>query len=340
MTDLVSHLKAFARSLGFAFVGLTPPEPPPHLAEYNDWLARNFHGEMNYLAAERARERRANPRRVLPDCKTILVAALPYAPARGEPIAAYAIGDDYHDVIPRKLRELVAWLEGEVGHAIAHRIYTDTGPLLERELAQRAGLGWIGKNTMLINPRGGSYFLLGEVLMDFELPPDPPFTADHCGTCTRCIDACPTEAILPDRILDSRRCISYLTIELKGSIPRELRGHCSSWVFGCDVCQMVCPWNLRFAASLTPDPELSPRDAPPLNLADELSLTPEQFNAKYKGTPIKRARRKGYLRNIAVALGNGGGEEATAALEKSLETETEPLIREHAEWATNKIRNA
>ena len=338
MTVQASRLKTFARSLGFAFVGLTSPEPPPHLREYNEWLAKDHHGEMSYLATERARERRTDPRQILPDCKTILLAALPYAPARGEPIAAYALGDDYHDVIPRKLRELMAWLENETGRRIAHKIYTDTGPLLERELAQRAGLGWIGKNTMLINPRGGSYFLLGEVLMDFELPPDPPFTADHCGTCTRCIDACPTDAILPDRILDSRRCISYLTIELKGSILEGLRDRCSGWVFGCDICQMVCPWNLRFAADLAPDPDPLPRRALPLNLNAELSLTPEQFEAKYKTSPIKRAKRKGYLRNVAVALGNVGGEEAKRALEESLQTETEPLIREHAEWAVRKLQ--
>ncbi|HLF02347.1 MAG TPA: QueG-associated DUF1730 domain-containing protein, partial [Anaerolineales bacterium] len=183
MTALPDRLKSLAHSLGFAFVGFTSAEPPPHLDEYNRWIENGYHGEMQYLETDRARERRADPRLILPNCKTILVAALPYPPARDPAgsIAAYALGADYHAVIPRKLTQLILWLESEVGRPIAHKIYTDTGPILERELAQRAGLGWIGKNTMLINPKGGSYFLLGEVLMDLELPPDPPFTADHCG---------------------------------------------------------------------------------------------------------------------------------------------------------------
>ncbi|MEK7278249.1 MAG: tRNA epoxyqueuosine(34) reductase QueG, partial [Chloroflexota bacterium] len=278
-----------------------------------------------------------DPRLIFPECKTILVAALPYPAGNTTgPVADYALGDDYHDVIPRQLRELVAWLESETGRPIAHRIYTDTGPLLERELAQRAGLGWIGKNTMLINPRAGSYFLLGEALIDLELPPDPPFAADHCGTCTRCMDACPTGAILDGRALDARRCISYLTIELKDSIPEELREKTGSWIFGCDICQAVCPWNVRFAATLAPDAALAPHHPSP-NLAAELSLTAEQFNAKFKGSPIKRARRRGYLRNVAVALGNTGGAGALPALEKCLDSETDPLVREHVEWGARKI---
>jgi epoxyqueuosine reductase len=320
-----------------AFVGLTTPDPPPHLDTYTNWLTHNYHGQMGYLAADRARERRANPRLILPSCKTILAVTLPYTPGdTAGPIASYALGNDYHDVIPRKLTQLMQWLESQVGHPIEHRIYTDTGPLLERELAQRAGLGWIGKNTLLINPQGGSYFLLGEVLMDLELPIDPPFTADHCGTCTRCIDACPTDAILPDRVLDSRRCISYLTIELKDSIPIELRDQMGGWIFGCDICQAVCPWNLRFADNLIPDPELAPRPQP-THLETELSLTLEQFSAKFKGSPIKRAKRQGYVRNVAVALGNGGDEKAARSLEESLSSETEPLVREHVEWALRKI---
>jgi epoxyqueuosine reductase len=329
MNDLPTRLRSHAHTLGFAFLGLTTPEPPPHLNEYNQWLANGYHGEMAYLATDRARLRRADPREILPNCKTILVAALPYTPGDTHgPIAAYAQGDDYHDVIPPKLESLMAWLQTETGQPIEYKIYTDTGPLLERELAQRAGLGWIGKNTLLINPQGGSYFLLSEVLMDLELPPDPPHTTDHCGTCTRCIDACPTDAILPDHVLDARRCISYLTIELKGSIPADLRPHMGSWIFGCDICQAVCPWNERFAANLTPDPALLPRHAPP-HLPTELALTPEAFNAKYKGSPVKRTKRRGYLRNVAVALANEGN---TQALKNCLEKEEEPLVREHAAW--------
>jgi epoxyqueuosine reductase len=339
MTGLVERLKQHARTLGFAFCGLTAPDPPPHLDRYQRWLAEGKHGQMAYLETERARERRADPRRILPGCKTILVAALPHAPGQAQgPVAAYALGDDYHDLIPRKLRELMRRLEADCGRSIDYKVYADTGPLLERELAQRAGLGWIGKNTMLIHPKAGSYFLLGEVLMDLELPADPPFTLDGCGTCTRCIEACPTDAILDDRTLDARRCISYLTIELKGPIPEEYRDLSAGWAFGCDVCQAVCPWNLRFAASLVPDPELVSRRAPG-SLAGDLALTSEQFNAAFKGSPIRRAKRGGYLRNVAVALGNLGGPDSGPALEKCLETETDPLVREHAEWALRKIRS-
>jgi epoxyqueuosine reductase len=333
LTSLVNRLKSFAHTLGFAYIGITTPEPPPHITQYNQWLDNGHHGEMAYLATDRARQRRADPREILPECKSILVAALPYTPGNTHgPIAAYALGDDYHDVVPPKLAALVAWLEAETGRTIPHKIYTDTGPLLERDLAQRAGLGWVGKNTMLINPQGGSCFLLGEVLLDLDLPPDLPFETDHCGTCTLCIDACPTGAILPDRVLDARRCISYLTIELKGPIPADLRPAMGSWIFGCDICQAVCPWNIRFAANLTPDPAFAPRHTPP-HLPTELSISHEAFNAKYKNSPIKRAKRRGYLRNIAVELGNEDSEEATQALQNALAVESEPLVREHAEWA-------
>lgn len=335
---LASRLKARAHELGFTFCGLTTPDPPPHLADYEAWLAADHHGEMAYLETERACQRRADPRLILPECKSILVVAMPYPPGNMDgPIAAYALGDDYHEVIPSRLRELVAWLEAEVGHLISHKIYTDTGPLLERDLAQRAGLGWIGKNTMLINPKAGSYFLLGEALLDLDLPADDPFVADRCGACTRCIEACPTDAILENRVLDSRRCISYLTIELKGSIPEDLREKMGGWIFGCDICQAVCPWNVRFADSVTPDPALAARQSPP-DLADELSLTPEQFNTKFKDSPMTRAKRRGYLRNVAVALGNGDSPEAIPALNACAEAEPEPLVREHVRWALARFR--
>jgi epoxyqueuosine reductase len=335
--NLAARLKARAWELGFAFCGITTPEPPPHLAEYERWLDAGHHGEMNYLATERARQRRAHPRLILPDCKSILVVALPYPPGNTEgPIAAYALGHDYHEVIPARLRKLMTWLEAEVQHPIAHKVYTDTGPLLERELAQRAGLGWIGKNTMLIRPKVGSYFLLGEVLLDLDLPPDEPFPSDRCGTCTRCIEACPTGAILENRVLDSRRCTSYLTIELKGSIPEDLRGAMGGWIFGCDICQAVCPWNVRFADSVAPDPALASNPPPP-DLRNELSLTPEQFNTKFKDSPIRRTKRRGYSRNVAVALGNSGDPGAIPALKASIEVEPDPLVREHVHWALGRL---
>jgi len=344
--SLTQAIKQQARWLGFLLAGVTTPETPPHFSTFECWLDAGQHGEMRYLADERARARRADPRLILPKCKSILVLAAPYAALKPSEtseglgptgrVAAYAWGDDYHNVFLPRLGELVAFIEAQVGHPVSNRYYTDTGPILERDLAQRAGLGWIGKNTCLINPKHGSYFLLAEILLGIELEPDPPFVPDHCGTCTRCIEACPTECILPDRTIDARRCISYLTIELKGDIPTELRPLLGYWIFGCDVCQIVCPWN-RFA-SLQGDASFSPRpDLPAPNLIRELELTPEAFNRKFKDSPLKRAKRRGYLRSVAVALGNSGDEKTIPALENARE-DIEPMIREHAAWALKIVK--
>ncbi len=296
---------------------------------------------MDYLASQRSQIRRADPKQILPECKSILVLALPY-PAVSQKtvnrqrstfnIAAYALGADYHEVIPPRLKQIVEFIEKQVGHPVPHRCYTDSGPLLERELAQRAGLGWIGKNSMLIHPKAGSTFLLAEILLGIELEPDDPFPTDHCGTCTRCLDACPTQCILPDRTLDSRRCISYLTIENKGKIPEELRELIGSWIFGCDICQQVCPWN-RF--SLPSDPALEPSIPLPVQTSD-LLLSSVEFNQRFRHSPIKRSKRRGYLRNLAAATGNTGNEDDLPFLEQAAKDE-EPLVQEHAKWAIDKI---
>jgi epoxyqueuosine reductase len=230
------------------------------------------------------------------------------------------------------MKELVQFIEEQAGRPVKNRWYTDSGPLLERDLAQRAGIGWIGKNTCLINPKQGSYFLLSEILLDLALEPDPPFVTDHCGTCTRCIEACPTDCILPDRTIDATRCISYLTIELKDEIPVELRDRIGNWVFGCDICQMVCPWN-RFAGE--GDPAFGNQGSSE-HLTEELSISGTEFNQRFKATPVKRAKRRGYLRNVAVALGNTGDMHILPVLQKALKDE-EPLVREHASWAIDEI---
>ena len=343
---LKQDIKYQARRLGFLLTGVTTPDAPSHVSTYQQWLQDGHHGEMHYLATERAQICRANPRLILPNCQSIFVLAIPYSKpnsfsSNNSPnpegcVAAYAWGDDYHDVIIPKLKELVAFIKKQTGTTIPNRYYTDTGPVLERDLAQRAGLGWIGKNSCLINPKSGSYFLLAEILLGIALDPDPPISTDHCGTCTRCIQACPTGCILPNRTIDAQRCISYLTIELKGEIPKELRPLIGNHIFGCDACQTVCPWN-RFAtqeidASFAPRPEL-----PSPNLIQELSLTPEEFSRKFKGNPIKRAKRRGYLRNISIALGNSENPDARPALEKAIE-DPEPLIREHVAWALDHIQ--
>jgi len=336
--DLKEEIKAKSRQLGFILAGVTTPEPPPHYSTFENWLARGHHGTMNYLAEARARTRRADPRTILPECRSILVIATPYSPSSpsrrgiGGEVASYAWGEDYHDVLPARMQELVQFIEEQVGSPVKNRWYTDTGPILERDLAQRAGLGWIGKNTCLIHPKHGSYFLLSEILLDLDLEPDPPFVTDHCGTCRRCIEACPTDCILPDRTLDASRCISYLTIELKEDIPTELRDKMGNWIFGCDVCQRVCPWN-RFAGE--GDPSFGHQD-PLHSLTDELVISTQEFNQRFKRSPVKRARRRGYLRNVAVALGNTGDMHVLPVLQNALNDE-EPLVREHAKWAIEKI---
>jgi epoxyqueuosine reductase len=333
-----------AHRLGFELVGVTSPEPPPHFAAFETWLQAGRQAEMAYLATERARQRRGDPRQILPECRSILVLGIHYPPPqphssppeRGQ-VAAYACSDDYHDLLPARLQALVAFIEAQTGEPVPNRCYTDTGPILERDLAQRAGLGWIGKNTCLIHPRRGSYFLLAEILLGIDLDPDPPFTPDHCGSCTRCLQACPTSCILPDRTIDSGRCISYLTIELKGPIPADLRSSLGSWVFGCDICQQVCPWNQRFAAPADEAIFTTRPDAQQPDLAAELALNLQDFNHKFKGTPIRRTKRRGYLRNVAVALGNSGSPDALPALARTLSAEPEPLVRQHAAWALGQI---
>jgi epoxyqueuosine reductase len=343
---LTQRIKQEAHKLGFHHVGITTPEPPIHLEIYQQWLSAGHHADMAWMATDEARLRRADPRKILPECQSILCLGMHYFPSTPLPgedgqmgegkIAAYAWGDDYHDTIGENLRKLVFFIENQLGHSIPNRWYTDTGPILEKELAQRAGLGWIGKNTNLINPQSGSYFILAEILLGIELIPNNPFPSDHCGSCRRCIEACPTDCILPNRTIDAGRCISYLTIELKGHIPQDLRPKIGEWLFGCDICQQVCPWNLRFAP-VEGDARFAPRfGMPPVSLRDELHLNPQEFNRRFKGSPIKRAKRRGYLRNVAIALGNMEKPETVLALSQSL-MDNEALVRGHAAWALGQI---
>jgi epoxyqueuosine reductase len=341
LTDII---KNEARRLGFSLAGVTTPEPPPHWTVYKDWLSMGRHGSMDYITDRR----RADPRLVLPECRSILMLAVSY-PSLGSVsqenaihptgrIAAYAWGSDYHLVLPERLRKLTSFIESQAGNPVPHRYYTDTGPLLERDLAQRAGLGWIGKNTCLIHPKIGSYFLLAEILLGIELEPDEPFNADRCGTCTRCVTACPTGCILPDRTLDARRCVSYLTIENKNEIPLDLRPQLANRIFGCDICQQVCPWN-KFAIQEHDSAFSTLHERQEPDLIAELALKPQEFNRKFKESPILRSKRRGYIRNVAVALGNLGDPIALPALEKVLQ-DNEPLIREHATWAVQQIQKS
>ena len=341
-------IKEEAARQGFSLAGITTPDPPAHLEFFERWLAAGWHGEMAYLASDTSRQRRADPRLLLPECRSILVLGVPYYPSRQEEgekgeglrgsVAAYAWGEDYHSVLKERLQRLAAFIDAQVGHPVPSRVYTDSAPLLERELAQRAGLGWIGKNTCLIHPRLGSYFFLAEVLLGIALQPDTPFTVDHCGSCTRCMDACPTGCIGAQRSLDARGCIAYLTIELKGAIPEELRPALGNRIFGCDVCQQVCPWN-RFAP-VQGDPAFAARqDVPAPDLPAELALTADGFRRKFASSPVLRAKRSGYLRNVAVALGNLGDAAALPALERAARADPDALVREHAQWAVERVKS-
>jgi len=272
---------------------------------------------------------------------------VPEDPARGV-IARYARGEDYHDVLKGRLQDLLGWLyqtaqDRGLATGVRGLAYVDTGPILERELGLRAGLGWFGRNTMLLHPKRGSYFFLGLLLLDFPLPPDPPFRADHCGSCRACLDRCPTGALLGRDgdgapVMDARRCISYLTVELKGPIPRDLRAAMGNRIFGCDICQEVCPWNRRFAVAASDTAYRAGPDTDGQALIELMGLSEEGFQARFSGSPVKRAKRRGFLRNVAVALGNWGSREAFPALARALD-DPEPLVRGHAAWALGQLLN-
>lgn len=279
---LESQIKARAAALGFDLCGITTAEAPPHVAAYQQWLADGCHGEMRYMT------RRLNPAQILPGCRSVIVVGLNYYHPGAPHLARYVGSRDYHDVMGEKLAELAQLVNG--------RWYVDTGPVLERDLAQRAGLGWIGKHTNLVNRRFGNWILLGEVLTTCELAPDTP-EREHCGKCRRCLDACPTGALTAPYRLDARRCISYLTIEFKGEIPKELRSKIGDRLFGCDACLEACPWN-RFAKPST----WTPRPLPPLE--EMLWWTEQQFAEHFCGTPIYRLKLARLIRNIRVVLAN------------------------------------
>jgi len=349
-TELGDWIVKRAHRLGFSLVGFAPAGPSRAAARYRVWLERGYHGHMAYLARPEAVARRQDVNQVLPGVQTVVALAANYyttsPPAElGEDpawglISRYAWGDDYHDLLTDRLRQLGAAIEDQVGGAVAWRAYVDTGPLLEREWAARAGLGFVGRNTHLIHPRGGSWLFLGELLLTVVVDPPPEASpspaSGSCGTCTRCLEACPTGALVAPHVLDARRCISYLTIELKGSIPADLRPMIGNRIFGCDICQDVCPWNRRFAqpsseAAFQPRPE----NAAP-SLLDLMALDEEGFRRRFRGSPIRRAKRRGLLRNVAVALGNWGDRAAIPALAHAL-SDPEPLVRGHAAWALGRI---
>lgn len=332
-----------ANELGFELVGITPAAHSETIARYQQWIESGYAGEMRYL--EKHLPLKMDVRRLLAEAKSVISLAMNYYtldpsealtqdPGRGQ-ISRYAWGDDYHELIRERLLELVTFIKQTAETELRTRVCVDTAPIIEREYAQKAGIGWIGKNTNLIHWRSGSWYFLAEVLINVAFEYDPPDLRGSCGTCTRCIEACPTDAIVEPNLLDSRLCISYLTIELKGSIPKALRPKVGNLIFGCDICQEVCPWNSK--AVPTTERAFQPRDG---NLAPELlslvGMTQQEFSQRFKGSPIKRAKRRGFLRNVLVAIGNWGARRAVPALEGAL-ADHEPLVRGHAAWALGKI---
>ncbi|MFM7107649.1 MAG: tRNA epoxyqueuosine(34) reductase QueG [Planctomycetaceae bacterium] len=336
--NLVNRLRAEAERLGFARLGVAPAVPPPRHDAFRGWLARGLAGATHEWLA-RHEPLRADPRSLLPGAASIVMLATDHAVAgsagaaavgQGARVARYAWGDDYHDMLRARGNALAAWLEREVP-GCSTRAVVDSAPLAERDFAVLAGLGWIGKNAMLIDPRAGSYFLLTALLTDVALPIDAPLGIDHCGTCTACIDACPTRAFPEPGVLDATRCISSLSIEEHGPIPPELRAGMGDWVFGCDVCQEVCPWNRHAPGSA--EPTLQPRDgATVLDPAALLRLDEAAFRDRFRGSAIRRAKRRGLLRSAAIALGNRPDAGRHDVLAGALADE-EPVVRGAAAWA-------
>src|SRR6266545_1793339 len=337
-TELKQQLISFAREVGFDSCRVAACGSAPHADEFRNWLDEGGHGEMSYM--ERGEGKRCDPREVFPDASSIVVLAMNYfqggteagdTPAATGKIARYAWGDDYHDLVESKLDKIDEFLRKFGGQ---QKYYVDTGPVLERDHAARAGIGWHGKSTMLVDERLGTWFFLAEVLTTLELPADEPLP-DRCGTCERCIKACPTGAITAPHRLDARRCISYLTIELKGSIALELRPLIGDRIFGCDDCLNACPWN-RFA-QVSHETAFSARESTTgMSLREYLRLSDAKFRQLFKNSPIKRIKRRGFLRNVCVALGNAGDVSDLPALERAA-ADPEPLIAEHAGWAIEQI---
>jgi epoxyqueuosine reductase len=339
---LAQQIKARGTALGFDLVGISRVGEPAHSESFAEWLRLGYHGEMGYMA--RTARQRAHPGEFLPWARSVVSVALAYRTPYQRPpesagirgwISRYAWGEDYHDLMQVKLEKLLAFVQEVVGIKVQGRLFVDAGPVLDRDVGARAGIGWYGKNTNLLSMRIGSFFFLGGLFLGLELPPDRP-VRDRCGRCRLCLDACPTHAFIGPYVLDARRCISYLTIELKGAIPRELRPRMGAHIFGCDICQDVCPYNARMKP--THESAFGPRDglcAP--ELTPLLALGEAEFKTRFRGSPILRAKRRGFLRNVCVALGNLKRPETVPALARTLREDPEPLVRAHAAWALGRI---
>jgi epoxyqueuosine reductase len=340
--EKLERLHRKARDLGFEGFGVARAESGVWALRYQEWVEKNFHGEMAYMA--RNPEKRSHPGEVLAGAKSVISLRMNYLTREKDlsfledrttgDVSLYALNQDYHDVVLPRLKQLEAAIEREFPGRLT-RAYVDTGPVLEKPLAEQAGLGWVGKHTNLVTEHEGSWYFLAEILVDAALPETSP-AVDRCGTCQACIDICPTRAIVAPYVLDARRCISYLTIELKGVIPIEFRKAIGNRIYGCDDCQIVCPWN---AYAVKTDATVFAGRSETWRLVDLMALDDEAFRQRFKGSPIKRVKRRGFLRNVAVALGNSGDAAAVGPLTRALGDE-EPLIRAHVVWALGELLGA
>ncbi len=339
---LAGRIKEWGRELGFAAIRIASPDLPAAEVGLANWLQAGYHGQMDYMASHG--QKRARPRQLRPETRAVIVARMDYRPAAADStenlrdgrrayLSRYALGRDYHKLLRARLQKLAERMAREIGPS-GYRVFVDSAPVMEVALATEAGLGWRGKHTLLLDREAGSWFFLGELFTDLPLPADPPVT-DHCGTCRACLDACPTGAIVAPYRVDARRCISYLTIELKDSIPADLRPLLGNRVYGCDDCQLCCPWNRD--APLTAEPDFAPRHGlDRATLVDLFSWTTTEFEERLAGSPIRRIGHERWLRNIAVGLGNAPtSPEVIAALE-SRRDDPSDLVREHVRWASGR----
>ena len=340
--ELTRLIKQKSRELGFQHVGVCPAEPSKQHDRLREWVAAGYAGEMRYI--EQRIDAYQNPSHVLDSARSLVMLGMQYEPTASsniEPgqgrVARYAMGEvDYHDLIHGRLKQLVKYIR-EIDESISARGVVDTAPLLEHEYAQLAGIGWSAKNTLTINPDVGSYFFLAAILVDVQLVHDQPHQVDHCGTCTACLDACPTDAFPQPYVLDATKCISYLTIELRESIPRQLREGMGDWFFGCDICQEVCPWNRKSPS--TEEPQLTASvEFNPVDLQELFFLDDEGFRQRFRRTPMWRSKRRGLLRNAAIVLGNQRSRDALSALVKGL-SDQEPLVRGACAWALGRFES-